>query len=92
MHGLQTCCCCFIPHLCSVVVVKLLLKGEVGVCVLNSHGNDIVDHGTSWKNHGIMFFEFLWEPCSMGNLVVLSVNFVLSVYLSVNFYLGVQPQ
>ena len=26
-------------------VVKLLLKGEVGVCALNSHGNYIVDHG-----------------------------------------------
>ena len=25
--------------------VKLLLKGEVGVCALNSHGNNIVDHG-----------------------------------------------
>ena len=33
-------------------VVKLLLKGEVGVCALNSHGNYIVDHG---KNHGIVF-------------------------------------
>ena len=36
-------------------VVKLLLKGEVGVCALNSHGNYIVDHRKSWKNHGIMF-------------------------------------
>ena len=26
-------------------VVKLLLKGEVEVCPLNSHGNYIVDHG-----------------------------------------------
>ena len=25
-------------------VVKLLLKGEVGVCTLNSYGNCIVDH------------------------------------------------
>ena len=38
-------------------VVKLLLKGEVGVCSLNSHGNYTVDHGKSWKNHGIV-----WEP------------------------------
>ena len=36
-------------------VLKLLLKGEVGVCALNSHGNYIVDHGKSWKNHGIVF-------------------------------------
>ena len=26
-------------------MVKLLLKGEVGVCALNSHGNNIVDRG-----------------------------------------------
>ena len=26
-------------------VVKLLLKGEGGGCALNSHGNNIVDHG-----------------------------------------------
>ena len=40
------------------------LKGEVGGRAFNSHGNYIVDHGKSWKNHGIVFFEFLWEPCS----------------------------
>ena len=28
-------------------VVKLLLKVEVGVCALNSHGNYTVDHGKS---------------------------------------------
>ena len=44
-------------------VVKVLLKGEVGVCALNSHGNYIVDHGKSWKNHGIVFLnpESLFE-------------------------------
>ena len=26
-------------------VVKMPLKGEVGGCALNSHGNYIVDHG-----------------------------------------------
>ena len=26
-------------------VVKMLLKGEVGGCALNNHGNYIVDHG-----------------------------------------------
>ena len=26
-------------------MVKMLLKGEVGGCALNSHGNYIVDHG-----------------------------------------------
>ena len=42
-------------------VVKMPLKGWVGGCALNSHGNYFVDHGRSWKNHGIMFL-FLWEP------------------------------
>ena len=31
-------------------VVELLLKGEVGVCALNSSGNYIVNHGMD--NHG----------------------------------------
>ena len=44
-------------------LVKLLLKGEVGVCALNSHGNYIVDHGKSWKNHGIVFLNFCGNPC-----------------------------
>ena len=29
---------------------------------LNSHGNYIVDHGRSWKNHGIMFLNFCGNP------------------------------
>ena len=44
-------------------VVKMLLKGEVGGCALNIHGNYIVDHGISWKNHGIEVLNFC------GNLV-----------------------
>ena len=43
-------------------VVKMLLKGEVGGRALNSHGNYIADHGKSWKNHGIMFFNFCGKP------------------------------
>ena len=44
-------------------VVKMMLKGEVGGCALNSHGNYMADPGKSWKNHGIVFFKFLLEPC-----------------------------
>ena len=44
-------------------MVKMLLKGEVGSHALNSHGSYIVDHGKSWKNHGIVFSNFC------GNLV-----------------------
>ena len=43
-------------------VVKMLLKGKVGGCSLNSHGNYIIDHGKSWKNHGIMFLNFCGNP------------------------------
>ena len=43
-------------------VVKMSLKGEAGSHPLNSHVNDIVDHGKSWKNHGIVFLNILWEP------------------------------
>ena len=39
-------------------VVKMLLKGEVGGHAFNSHGNYIVNHGKSWKNHGIGFLNF----------------------------------
>ena len=34
--------------------VKMPLNGEVGGHALNSHGNNIDEHGKSWKNHGIM--------------------------------------
>ena len=43
-------------------VVKMLLKWEVGGSALNSHGNNIVDHGKSWKNHGIVFLNFCGNP------------------------------
>ena len=36
-------------------VVKMSLKGRVGGRALNRHGNYIVDHGKSLKNHGIVF-------------------------------------
>ena len=38
-------------------VVKMLLKGDVGGCALNCHGNSIVDHGKIMDSA----FEFLWE-------------------------------
>ena len=37
-------------------------KGEVEGHVLKSHGNYIVDHGKSWKNHGIVFLNFCGNP------------------------------
>ena len=40
----------------------MLLKGKVGSSELNSQGNYIVDHGKSWKNHGIVFLNFCGNP------------------------------
>ena len=36
-------------------VVKMPLKLEVGGHAFNSHENYTVDHGKSWKTHGIVF-------------------------------------
>ena len=43
-------------------MVKMSLKKEIGSHALNSHGNYIVDHGKSWKNHGIVFSNFCGNP------------------------------
>ena len=48
----------FLQSTFMLCMVKMSLKGEVGGCALNSHGNYIVDHGKSWKNHGIVFLNF----------------------------------
>ena len=42
--------------------VKMLLKGEVGSCAINNHGNYIVDRGKLCKNHGIVFLKFCGNP------------------------------
>ena len=55
-------------------MVKLLLKGEVGVFALNNHGNYNVDRGKSWKNRGIVYLNFC------GNPDVLCVANVLTDY------------
>ena len=51
-------------------MVKMPLKGVVGGLALNSHGNYIVDHGKSWKNHGIVFLNFC------GNPVILNFGYI----------------
>ena len=43
-------------------VVKMSLKGEVGGSALKSHGNYVIDHGKSWKNHGIVILNFCGNP------------------------------
>ena len=41
---------------------KMMLKWEVSGHALNSHGNYIVYHGKSWKNHGILLLNFCANP------------------------------
>ena len=53
MHSLQACLFKYITVSAFMLcMVKMPLKGVVGGSALNSHGNYIVDHGKSWKNHG----------------------------------------
>ena len=62
MHNWSTSMLLLLHYTFMLSVVKLLLKGEAGVCGLNSHGNLIDDHGKSWKNHGIVFLNFCGNP------------------------------
>ena len=60
MHGLHTCLFKYI------IVAAFHIYAQHGDYAakskhpLNSHGNYIVDHGTSWKNHG--FLNFCGNP------------------------------
>ena len=63
-------CIHYMPHF-VLTVVKMLLKGEVGGRTLNSHRNYIVDHGKSWKNHGIVILNFCGNPALEINSIAL---------------------
>ena len=70
-------------------VVKMLLKGEVGGCALNIHGNYIVDHGKSWKNHGIVFLNFCGNPVKPCiPQPVAGTNFCFSFQRNFSLYLA----
>ena len=58
MHAWSTSMLLLLHSAFMLSVVKMLLKWEDGDREFNSHGNYIVDHGKSWKNHGIVF----WIP------------------------------
>ena len=62
MHAWSTSMLLLLHSAFMLSMVKLLLKGEVGVCALNSHGNYIVDHRKLWKSHGIVFLNFCGNP------------------------------
>ena len=56
-------------------VVKMPLKGDVGGCTFNSHGNYIIDHGKSWKNLGIVFLNFGGNPAIKWFAKVISISY-----------------
>ena len=65
MHGLQVC----LFKCITVAAFRIYAqhgedgaKGEVEGHALKSHENYIVDHGKSWKNHGIVFLNFCGNP------------------------------
>ena len=71
MRCLQACISKCITVTALLSMVKMPLKGEVGGLVLNSHGNYTVDHGKSWKNHGIVFLNFCGNPVSLTKMTKL---------------------
>ena len=62
MHACSTSMLLLLHSTFMLSVVKVLLKEEVGGSALNNHGNYIVDHGISWKNHAIVVFNFCGNP------------------------------
>ena len=84
MHAWSTGMLLLLHSVFMLSVVKMLLKGEVGGRALNSHGNNIVNHGKSWKNHGILFLNFCGNPdmsCTMrksGNFGIILENLAKS--------------
>ena len=61
-HAWSTCILLLLHSAFKLSVVKMLLKGEVEGCALNSHGKAIVDHGKSWKNYEIVFLNSFGNP------------------------------
>ena len=60
MHVLQACLIKYITVAAFSIYAQcgeVAAKREVGGHALDSHGNYIVDHGKSWKNHGIVFLN-----------------------------------
>ena len=62
MHAWSTSRLLLLHFAFMLSMMKLLLKGEVGDCALNSHGNYIFDREKSWKNHGIVFLNTCGNP------------------------------
>ena len=52
-------------------------KGEGWRPCIKSHGNYIVDHGISWKNHGIVFYYFCGNPAAAFQKVLITAIWFL---------------
>ena len=62
MHGLQACLFKCITVAAFCIYAQHGEDAAKTMHSLNSHGNYIVDHGKSWKNHGIVFLNFFENP------------------------------
>ena len=85
MHGLQASLFYYITFAAFRIylsVVKMQLKRGGWRRALKSHGNYIVDHGKSWKNHGIVFLNFCRNPDCLfsGRLLTSTPNRYLFFY------------
>ena len=67
MHAWSTSMLLLLHSAFMLIVVKMLLKRDVGGHALNSHGNYIVDHGKSWNNHGIVFLNLYGNPVLLSS-------------------------
>ena len=78
MHSQQACflnTLLFLHSVFMLCMVKMPLKGVVGGRALNGHVNYIVNHGKSWKNHGIVFLNFCGNH---GPFVICSLETIIS--------------
>ena len=66
---------------------KQKLKREVWGCALNDHGNYIVDHAKSWKNHGISSLNFCGNPVIFLRLVKTVNHAIYSLFQHGVWYL-----
>ena len=88
---LNTCTLLLLHSTFMLNVVKIPLKGEVVDRVLNSHGNYIVDHGKSWKNHGIVFLNFYGNPVTAHCIAIVGPPLEKPVFWCVTRYGSKQP-
>ena len=68
MHGLQKCLFKYITVAAFHIYAQRGEDAAKRMHASNSHGNYIVDHGKSWKNHGIVFLNFCGNPENLSRI------------------------